>query len=296
VTAPQFLPWLEKYMDQRMVPPTPKDAKKYDESEPRDERGRWTSGGASDWTSAPESRLLHAGPVNGYTAERDAMHKQMIGALLANGVPVEHPTVTMLGGGPAAGKSTIVSSGFLNVPSGTVLIDPDAIKTQIPEYKFMRDEGGKASQYASSYVHEEGSYVSKEAMREALADRFNLLYDTTGDNSYSNLASKVESWRANGADRIDAVYATCDTDEAWRRAQDRYDSGGRYVPETYLRDTHSSVTRVVEQGINDRLWDNFSLYDTNVGTPKLVASYADKGDLTIHDPTAWDAFVAKGTV
>jgi len=41
----KFLPWLEPYMDRRMVPPG--DVKKYSEDQPRDEAGRWTAGADS---------------------------------------------------------------------------------------------------------------------------------------------------------------------------------------------------------------------------------------------------------
>lgn len=41
-----FLPWLEPYMEHRMVRPGP--AQKFDPSQPRDEQGRWTDGGAAD--------------------------------------------------------------------------------------------------------------------------------------------------------------------------------------------------------------------------------------------------------
>lgn len=304
----QFLDWLEPYMDQRMVPlqtdAKPRqgvgkpEAAKYSPDQPRDDHGRWTadgSTGSSDVTGGfAESRDMHKNPDGSYTAERQALHDRILNSILWNGVATDKPTVTMLGGGPATGKSTLIARGFLPVPSSTVRIDPDGIKTKLPEYNQMLAAGGADQQHASTFVHEESSELSKVAMRTALDNKYDLLYDTTGDNSLSNLEGKIASWRAAGATEVNGIYATCDTNVALQRSEDRFQMTGRYVPTDYLVATHQSVSNVVPAAINDKAWDNFSLYDTNGSEPLLVASYQNKGDLQIHDQAAWDKFLAKG--
>ncbi len=288
-----FQPWLERLMDERMVPPDP-NVQKYSADQPRDERGRWTSGGGSavePWkTDTLDSQTYYKGATGHYDAARTALHEQMLAGIFAGKTPVDHPVVTILGGGPASGKSTIVDSGLLGIPANSVYVNPDDIKTQLPEYKAMVDEG--LGTKASAFVHEEGSEVSKIALGRAIAGKYNTVYDTTGDSSLKSVVGKVEAMRAAGA-TINADYVTCDTETAWQRALGREQATGRGVPESYLRATHASVSEIVPLGIDARLWDNFRLWDTNGSQPVLVASYADKGPLTIHDQAACDAFVAK---
>jgi hypothetical protein len=62
-----------------------------------------------------------------------------------SGVPKSSdPTFYMLGGGPAAGKSTLIERGDIAVPSvekkQAVLVNPDVVKESLPEYKPLVDK------------------------------------------------------------------------------------------------------------------------------------------------------------
>jgi hypothetical protein len=69
---------------------------------------------------------------------------------------------------------------------------------------------------------------------------------------------------------------------------------GRYVPESFLRATHAAVSRVFPEAMAKGLFDDAQLFDTTInGKPQLVASAKGK-DVTIHDDTLWNTFLAKG--
>jgi predicted ABC-type ATPase len=88
---------------------------------------------------------------------------------------------------------------------------------------------------------------------------------------------------------------TAPVDEAIRRAEQRGKETGRFVPETFLRETHAAVSRTFPEAIRQGLFDSAELHDTTTRPPTLVASAIGKV-LTIHSAEHWDAFVKKGHV
>ena len=67
------------------------------------------------------------------TWEREALHKEIIDNKLEGKEPVEgQATMTMLGGGPASGKSSVMSTKAEDIDKNTVVVDPDDMKKQQP--------------------------------------------------------------------------------------------------------------------------------------------------------------------
>jgi len=223
------------------------------------------------------------------TPERLALHDKIRQKVFKDKTPVDHPTAYLIGGGPASGKSTMVQSGGFAFPENTVVIDPDAFKTELPEFQ----EGVKNKDpNAAEVVHEETSLLSKQLAREAGEGGYNVLLDGTGDGNIVGLEKKVSSMRAGGQ-RVVGIYATAPVEGAIARSLARAQRTGRYVPESVIRETHKGVSRVLPEAIRRGLFDEFTVWDTRVSPAVKIASGA-KDKLTIHHAAWWKEFLAKG--
>jgi predicted ABC-type ATPase len=236
--------------------------------------------------AAPKDTLKkYQRPDGTFTPERAALHKKIIDGILAGHSPQAHPVATFFGGGPAAGKSTALKATH----EDSVHVDPDEIKAQLPEYQQMLDAGDPK---AAAYVHEESSYLAKQAVKEAQRRRLNLTWDGTGDSHIDKLAGKVNDAKRHGY-MTEGKYVTVDTDEAVRRAQARAEATGRHVPETFIRETHAAVSDAYAKAAKMGLFDKTELWDTSGKTPVLVAHKDPGGKFTVHDPAAWQRFLDK---
>lgn len=247
-------------------------------TEPRDSHGRWTQG----WTAGSLAKHMRAdGTID---PERAALHKQIIDGILAGHQPSPHPVATFLGGGPASGKSSVLSGS-----NRDMVIAADDIKGQLPEYQEMAARGDLS---AGAYVHPESTFVAKQVKGEAERRKISYTLDGTGDTSFTQMAAKVRAARAAGY-AVNAKYVTVDPDEAVRRAKLRAAETGRMVPETAIRAEHTSVSDTFAEAADKRLFDNAELWDNNGRTPALAAEQHG-GPMTVRDEAAYSRFLAKG--
>jgi predicted ABC-type ATPase len=222
------------------------------------------------------------------TPERAALHEKIIGRALAGTSPSHDPVATFMGGGPASGKSAMLKQS----PVSGVVIDPDAIKAQLPEYQTGVAAGDKG---AAAFVHEESSALAKKIMSRAVAGKRDFTLDGTGDSSYPKLAGKAAEAKAAGY-RVHGQYVTADTATAAGRADQRAAKTGRVVPLTYLRETHASVTGAFRQAVKNGLFDSAELWDNNDRPDRsihLIGSKPAGGDWSVQDKKAWARFLAK---
>lgn len=234
----------------------------------------------------------HIGSDGKLTPEREELHKQIIDKFLEGKTPATGtPQLTMMGGGPASGKSTMIKEGFVKDPdisSDTIKIDPDAIKAELPEYKSMVEAGDKS---ASAFVHEESSALAKRLYSVALNEGINVTYDGTGDGSVKSVIKKVNAAKSQGYEIV-GEYATCDIDEAIRRADARGKQTGRYVDHGYLKACHAKVTDIAYECSPQ--FDKINVYDTS-GDIKLIATGGKGKHLTAVDTAGFNSFMSKGT-
>jgi predicted ABC-type ATPase len=226
-----------------------------------------------------------------YTPERRELHRAIIQKHLQGKTPVggANATAVVLGGGPASGKSTLEKAQKIS-EGNVVLVNPDAIKEMLPEFKEGKAAGNKQ---ASSVVHEESSDVAKMLTDEAIKGGYNLVLDGTGDSSVEKLGGKIAVMRSGGH-KVVGKYVSLPTDMAVKLAFDRGQQTGRYVPETYLRATHKAVSNTFAEAVRQGLFDEADLYDTTeFGNMKHVMSAKGK-ETTIHDRELWERFLAKG--
>jgi predicted ABC-type ATPase len=219
-----------------------------------------------------------------FTPERQAMHDSIVKKSV-DGIPAStNPTYVVMGGGPAAGKSTILESGAVKLPPHTVEVNSDHVKTQLPEWQ-------TAGVNRASVTHAESSYVAKRTQSAAFERKQNIVLDGTGDTSPKSMSGKIDTAHAAGY-KVDAHYVTLPTNLAIENAAARAAKTGRHVPDEVIRTTHAGVSNTFPSVATK--FDSVKLYDTSVkGTARLIAE-GGSGTLNIVDKVAYDGFLAKG--
>ena len=220
------------------------------------------------------------------TPEREALHDAIVRQYIKQSTEVSPPPqVLMLGGGPASGKS----SGGKPLENA-ITVDPDAIRTLIPDYQDKANSSQPKS--SAAFTHEEASALAKRIANEAGATH-NLVIDGTGDNSVDSMLKKIGNLTKNGQEVV-GRYATNDVNEAWSRSLARGTHPPyRVVPETTMRSTHAGVSRVLPQLMEKDVFKHVELWDTNDRPATKVMSKAQGQKAEIHDQAKWDAFLAK---
>lgn len=240
-----------------------------------------------------DTQARHKQADGNYTPQRKLLHDDIISKFM-HGVQTGQsaPEVHFMGGGPAAGKSSVIDAGQVALPDSHVMIDPDQIKGELPDYKI-----GNALRYqpTAADAHEESSDVSKMLTATAANAKAHVVVDGTGDSGYKKMSDKVKAMKAQGYKAV-ANYVTVGTDEAWRRASARAEKTGRKVPEHVVRNTHRAVSLIVPQAIQEGLFDEMNVYDTDVpqGTNPIKIASAQGTNLQIHDQERWQRFIDKG--
>jgi predicted ABC-type ATPase len=246
-----------------------------------------TSDMASEWAGTSAGAHLRQNQDGSYafTPERQALHDKIVSDALS-GVPTStDPTYHVMGGGPAAGKSTMLKNSKVDVPAKdkAVQINADDVKEKLPEWDRMDGDPNRAN-----YLHEESSYLAKRIQAAGFETRKDVVVDGTGDSSESSMTNKISKARAAGY-KVKGNYATTSTEEAVQRANARGKRTGRYVPEPVIRKTHAGVSEVFPKITG--LFDEISLWDTS-GELKLLAS-GKNGKFTVNDQDGYNSFLAK---
>lgn len=233
--------------------------------------------------SAAPHIVKNADGTYGFTPERQALHDQIVSDALA-GIPrSENPTMVFLGGGAASGKSTAIANSGINISEKHAVINPDDVKTKLPEYK------EKSPQDAARFTHEESSYLGKRIQAAAIERKVDIVNDGVGDTSAASMNKKIDAAKKAGY-KVSGAYVTVPTDVAWQRSQARAEKSGRHVPEDVLRSAHAGVSRTFPEIMNN--FDSVDLFD-NTTTLKLIGS-GKNGTFKVKDEGLWADFLAKG--
>jgi predicted kinase len=234
-------------------------------------------------------------PQGTYTPERIELHARIIRALLQGaGAHPGDKTAIFLAGGPASGKSTLLREGHVKPPEDAVQINPDIIKTMLPEYAALIAAGDPE---ASSKVHEESSHIAKWLQNLAMAREHHVVVDGTGNSEPGKFASKIQRTVDHGYE-TSVHYATIPTDEAIRRSEERAknpksESYGRRVPLGFLRTAHSHVSRSFAHDVSQMKDVSVHVFDTSGKKPKRIyEKHAGSAGKVVHKKR-YDQFVAK---
>lgn len=228
-----------------------------------------------------------------YCESRRKLHDDIIKSYLGD-VNAKSDYVYMLGGAPANGKSTLVDSGLLPHPKGSLVIDPDRIKSMIPEYQKMISSGDKTLvAAAANFVHEESSLIGKRIQNEAFIRGVSTVIDGVNDGSFEKVAEKVSKIRGVTGKLIRADYVSLDTDLSLKLARLRAEKTGRVVPESYIRSCNSDISKLIPKAVKSGVFDELYLWDTNInGTPRLILKMVD-GKLSVVSKELYKSFLNK---
>ena len=191
-----------------------------------------------------------------YTNERIALHNEIMKKLFSNyqnAKPEKNktPTFTILGGRGGSGKSKL--KGLAYDPENAIVLDADAIKEMMPEYK-----GFNAWE-----VHEESSDILKEALRKAKDMGLNVVLDGTM-SGFASTEKKIKMFEDAGYN-IDGYYMHLPREESAKRGISRFMTGGtakgRYVPTEVMLDMKSNEETFQKLLPHFRKW---AMWDNNV--------------------------------
>lgn len=224
---------------------------------------------------------------------REKMHRDIIKDIFDGKKPSDgERTMTFLGGGSGSGKSTVTRDPSVDTPNvkETVVIDSDNIKSSIPEYKNLIEQGNKD---AANAVHEESSCIAYRALKIAQEKGFNAMLDGTGDGSVEDMRASIKEARALGM-KVNGIYVTCDTETAVQRCVNRAREEKRYVPEDRIRNLHAKVSEILPQIAKE--FDEVRLYDTNGSKAVLIAVGGNGKDLVPLDEKLYQRFLDKANI
>lgn len=270
--------------------------------------------GVKDWPKPTEGTVkmlagesdtqsLHSEMRGGkrvYSAARKAMHDQIIdyflrgesedGDYLPRGD--DPPRAFWFMGGPASGKSSAAKHSKDLMPRDAVVINPDEIKSLMPEYQAAVNAGDAA---AAFIVHEESSDISKRLMAEAISRNLNIVIDGTGNGKRGKFVSKVQEMKAAGYSNVGFMVSK-PTDAAYVWATKRALSAHRWVPGEEIKHQHRSISAnfdTVQQALEDGIFEELRGVDTTNWEPRLMFHSQD-GHFIVDDEERYSAFRGKG--
>lgn len=208
-----------------------------------------------------------------YTPERYAVQQKIILKAFEgweNKVPKDgEPKLVILGGRGGSGKSHFTKGENAQYPKDKfVVIDPDAFKESLPEYKNLVDSGDKYAGLNAWEVHEESSDMKKRALGMAKELGVNVVLDGTL-SKYGSVKKVIDEFREAGYD-VEGAYMHLPREKSTARGILR-GMMGRFVPVGQL------LAMRENEDVFEQLMPEFSkwtIYDNDVQfgeEPKLVA-------------------------
>jgi hypothetical protein len=237
----------------------------------------------------PDTIALNTDERGELTFERQLLHAAIIRDLLDQQPALDCARAGFTAGGPASGKSRLISA--LGLGLGAVVIDADDIRKRLPEYPAWQLEWPDK---AASLTQREASSIAIRAFALALSGRHRVILDGVGGNDYGQFAARIRATLDQTPD-VRVFYATVSVELALEREDQRFLASGRRVPRGYLIAKHAEVSRgfpaiarlkVVEISVRDTSYE-----------PHLLAS-GRGGDgpdaLEVVDPEGYAQFLSKG--
>ena len=226
--------------------------------------------------------------------------------------PSGAPTVLMTGGGYASGKGSVLKmlEHTGQMPDNAVVIDPDVVKAELPEFGAAAGTDPESNLRAYSEAWDVSQQVAAAAREKGL----NVVVDGITDTHADEVAAKIKAYTDAGYENPSIHYVTVPTEEALKRAQGRAQqaietgdvASQRMIPEVIMRAVHRDVSATIP-GVMARAKEmgaNVNVYDTDQGKdevtgqfrpPKLIASADASGHIVHQDSTAYQRLLHKAS-
>lgn len=183
----------------------------------------------------PQTKGLYYSEKTGYTASRKKVHEKIINDLFEKVKCVKgggQPIAIFTGGSPASGKSFFIKKNAKYITNESIFhLDADEIRSKLPEYK-----GWNANS-----THSETQDIVNELLTKIGSEtcRYDFIYDGTMNKAkkYFELINRV---KALGY-KVYVIFMEVPYEEAKRRAMERYQRTGRYVPVEVIDDFFTKV-------------------------------------------------------
>lgn len=276
--------------------------------------------------STPSTADAHSemrGDQRVYHADRKQLHDAIIDTLLRQRnedfslsasndyLPSQdNPQVLFMGGGYAAGKSSArkILQGRGDVPEDAIVIDPDQIKSMLPEFAATATHDPEAN----LRVYEEAWDVAQELQRQAQEKKLNVVVDGITNTSPDEVFGRVQSFKDAGYGDARIAYVDVPTDVALKRVGDRAKkaigkaeagdpsaaSDMRHIPEVIVRAVHRDVAATIPAVMNDpRRKDigvSVDVYDGQSNALAVASVGATDESPTIHHDPAFKRLLEKG--
>ena len=198
---------------------------------------------------------------------RSRLHTKMLKKVLDGKPGKDEPTLIILGGGPASGKSFLRAEAVAEYPSA-VVIDPDEFKSELPEYETFRKSDPLR---AAARVHEESSYLAATALEAALLQGNDVILDVVSGNP-KKVAALIQRFREEGY-LVHVRFVDAPFDVAMKRMAARAKSSGRWVPPDVVENGHIGAAATFFE-VN-KLADTAQIWSNTNGKREKVAKYSD---------------------
>ncbi len=206
-----------------------------------------------------------------YTPERQKIIDQIVEKTLQEGAASPHPDVVFFAGAMAAGKSQLVSrlsSGETIDLSRYIYLDPDKIKTLLPEFTDPHFKGPDLG----SRLQSESIYIANMILEGAFRQGKNIIIDSSQRDA-GRLRQTLNHLRDLQPQAQTTLYEVrAPLKELLERNALRYKTTGRLPPEDQVAQSHIQSPKTVRDVMD--AFNNVYLYDNEV---EPVLHYARVG-------------------
>lgn len=222
--------------------------------------------------------------------DRERLHKQIIRKALEGHEAQPRPRAIFTAGGSASGKTVLRS---MKGDPKAVIVDPDEVKKQLPEYKQLADAG--RADIAAAATHEEASHIAGLIGRLAVERHHHVVIDGVGDSEPRKFAGKVKAARDAGYE-TEIRYAHVPLSTALERNQERFRKTGRLVEPSILKAKHKGVATRYMEDIRNLRGVHVRVFDTGGpkgAAPALISERDRAGKLKVYNPAKQRQFEEK---
>lgn len=162
------------------------------------------------------------------TPERNQLRASIASELYGKGAPKKNARADIVIGLPAAGKSEVVARPLAET-HGSLIIDSDAAKEKLPEYK---------NGLGSSATHLESDKIREAVLNRASSKKDNVVLPLVGKTTLK-IKELIDHLKSKGYD-VYLHHNDVPIEEAKMRAVNRFRENGRFVDPNYIHEVGST--------------------------------------------------------